>query len=158
MITKILSLATALALTMIGLAQPSHAEQTAEKSGSDEAIGLWLAASDIDLLGAELASWLRRLDLEDAAPWQYLFSTKDVQPHDRNPSFELAVQPAFGYLDVAGPWSIAKGIMLRAGVTNVAEQGGLLVTGAPPPADANGFTRAYEMLGRHVFVTLSATF
>jgi hypothetical protein len=152
MTTRILSLAAALGLTMIGLAQPLHAEQTAEKSGRDEAIGLWLAASDIDLLGAQLASWLPRFDFEDAAPWRYLFSTKDDQPHDRKN------QPAFGYLEVAGPWSIAKGIMLRAGVTHVAEQGGLLVTGAPPPANANGFGRAYEMLGRHVFVTLSATF
>jgi|KBSSwiStaDraftv2_1062776.scaffolds.fasta_scaffold108476_3 hypothetical protein len=142
------------ALALIAFATPLRASEPSEKDEGNAGIGLWLAASDIDVLGAYIANWLPSFDLENAGMWRDLFSSKDDRQRDPRPALALSAQSMSSYLDLATSWSIAKGITMRADVTG---QDGPLVPGAPP-ASGNGFAQVYEMLGRHVFVTLSAKF
>jgi len=138
------------ALALIALAAPLCASEPSEKDEGNAGIGLWLAASDIDVLGAYIANWLPFFEPPGSATGQRAERRKSD-----GPSY---LQAAAGYLELAGPWTLANGMMVRAGFTNGSDRDAPIAPGAPSAITGNRLAQVYEMLGRHVFVTLSATF
>ena len=142
-------LACTLAFAFIAAFRPVHAQQPVKQEPRD-GIALWVAASDIDVLGAYIANWLPVLEPADTAATRPSDARKDD-----GPSY---LQAAATYLDLAGPWSITNGIVLRAGFNNGPERDAPIVPGAPAAITGNRFTQVHEMLGRHVFLIFTTSF
>jgi outer membrane receptor protein involved in Fe transport len=62
--------------------------------------------------------------------------------------------PAYSYFDLDASYNIGTHLQLSAGVTNVADKGPPLVSGAPLTTDP----ATYDILGREYFVGVKATF
>ena len=141
--------ACVLAFAFIAAPRPVHAEQPMKQEPRD-GIALWVAASDIDVLGAYIANWLPFPEPADrAAP----------PPSDaRKGEGPTYLQAATSYFDLAGPWSVTSGIMLRAGFNKGPERDAPVVSAPLAAMTGNRFTQVSEMLGRHVFLVFTTSF
>lgn len=138
------------ALALIAFAMPLRASEPSEKDEGNAGIALWLAASDIDVLGIYIANWLPLFEPVGSA------TSQRTEPRKDDGSSYL--QATASDLGLAGPWTLANGMMVRAGFTNGPDRDTPIAPEAPSAITGNRLARVYEMLGRHVFVTLSATF
>jgi outer membrane receptor protein involved in Fe transport len=101
-------------------------------------------------------AWQPPADYEVAATWRYIGSTTVAPPV---PDLPVTVsQPPMNYLDLAGAWNVTKRVTLRAGVNNVTDRDPPLVIGSPPGVNGNAYAQAYDVLGRHFFLRLTAKF
>jgi len=99
------------------------------------------------------ATWRPPWNFEIAGTWRYIHSTALAD-------FKTAITalPAVSYFDIAGTWSLSKRVTLRGGINNVADRDPPPVFSLPPGVNGNTFAQVYDVLGRHVFMSLSLKF
>ena len=117
-----------------------------------------------DCAGVPLPRWRHRLratwqppwNFEAAATWRYIGKTRV------NPIFELPTLyqqlPPMSYLDLAAAWNVTKRITVRGGVNNVTDRDPPLSPGFTFLVNGNAFAQLYDVLGRHVFASVTVRF
>jgi outer membrane receptor protein involved in Fe transport len=101
-------------------------------------------------------TWQPPSSFELAATWRYIHETRAAP--DSGVPVAFSKLPSISYIDLAGSWSITKQVMLRGGVNNVADRDPPLTTGGAGALNGNAYAQIYDVLGRHVFVSLSVKF
>src|SRR5436190_22483368 len=99
------SLAFILAFAMVTFFESADAQQPVAKHQTRDGIALWAAASDIDVLGVYVTNWLQSFEPLGSATDQ-----PTVPRKDDGPSY---LQAAASHLELAGPWALANGMMVR---------------------------------------------
>jgi len=97
-------------------------------------------------------TWRTPWDLDVAATWRYTEGVKSQDPQDPGS------MGSGNYLDLAATWSIAKQWTLRGGINNVFDRDPPIIAMLNGSPGGNTFPQAYDSLGRHVFMSVSARF
>jgi outer membrane receptor protein involved in Fe transport len=66
--------------------------------------------------------------------------------------------PAMNYLDLSASWVLDKRFSLRGGISNALDRDPPLFAGAAPQGNGNTWVGTYDVLGRRIWATLTATF
>jgi outer membrane receptor protein involved in Fe transport len=85
--------------------------------------------------------------------WRYYAEVRD-RSLLTNPASQTPGVPAYHYFDLNGRWRVNDTVVLRAGVTNLADKDPPVVGGSVGLTDKN----TYDVLGRTFFVGLNLRF
>jgi outer membrane receptor protein involved in Fe transport len=111
------------------------------------------------------ATWNAPHNLQASIAWRYIGGTEyeadTNQPTiggNTTPDPLAHTIPAVNYMDVALAWQVRSGLTIRAGVNNILDQDPPLIENTiVGNANPNSYP-IYDLLGRHLFVALTAKF
>jgi outer membrane receptor protein involved in Fe transport len=95
-------------------------------------------------------TWSSPWSADLSLTWRYMGAVVN-----QNPAAIIRKLGAVNYLDISGSWSPTKSITLRAGVANATDKDPPVVAVG---SNANTFATNYDVLGRHVYASLTAKF
>ncbi|MGZ3274623.1 MAG: TonB-dependent receptor plug domain-containing protein [Caulobacteraceae bacterium] len=111
------------------------------------------------------ATWNAPHNVQASVAWRYYggatYEADTNQPTiggNTTPDPIAHTIPAVNYMDVAVSWQVRRGLTLRAGVNNILDQDPPLIENSiVGNANPNSYP-VYDLLGRHLFLSLSAKF
>ncbi len=113
-------------------------------------------------------TWTTPWDVNATLTWRYVGATK-FEGNTKNAFLSTGIidtidakTEAVNYFDLSAAWKMRTNLTLRAGVNNMFDQdpprGDSVNTGAFGGGNGNTFPQIYDVLGRNVFVSMTAEF
>jgi len=117
-------------------------------------------------------SWRHQLRLTYVTPWNFTLSAQwrflsgtQLDANQTNPLFGGPVGDTFdghigdySYFDLSGTWTVKPGVTLRAGINNLFDKDPPILDNAVTGSGTPNTFNTYDLLGRVVFVGLTAEF
>ena len=110
------------------------------------------------------SSWQTPWDVLVSADWRYIGAAK-LETNTSDPALSNGVQDVFdaklkpvSYLDLAAIWNVRKDVVLRAGVNNVFDKDPQIISSLIAQTGSPNAYPTYDLLGRTLFVGLTANF
>jgi outer membrane receptor for ferrienterochelin and colicin len=110
-------------------------------------------------------TWNAPRNIQASIAWRYIAGTEfegdSSQPTiggNKTPDPIAHTIPAVNYMDVALAWQVHPKLTLRAGVNNILDQDPPLIENAIVGGANPNTYPTYDLLGRHIFLALTAKF
>jgi iron complex outermembrane receptor protein len=109
-------------------------------------------------------SWQTPWDVLLSAQWRYIGEAK-LETNGSDPvlgngvhdTFDARLKPV-SYLDLSGTWNVRNNVVLRAGVNNVFDKDPQIISSLVAQTGSPNAYPTYDLLGRTLFVGLTANF
>ncbi len=113
------------------------------------------------------ANWATPWDVDITLSWRYIGKVS-LDQNSQDPTLNLASFgvydnfnreiPGYSYLDLAVAWNVWKGVQIRGGVNNMLDKDPPVVTSEITAGGAANTYETYDMLGRQVYLAVTAKF
>jgi len=103
-------------------------------------------------------TWNAPHDVQLSGTWRYIGHAKNEDGSDSTSDPISFKVPAVNYFDLAAAWNISEKLAVRGGVNNLFDKDPPLLANAVVGNALPNTWNAYDLVGRHLFVALTARF
>ena len=160
-----------LSATVVGTYTDSYLTQPVTGGGTYECAGLYGVTCNVPLphwKHRARLTWASQWPVTASVTWRYIGKTRfdgnDTNTFLNNGGVTAidAHTRAMNYIDLSGSWKVRTNLTLRGGVNNVFDlnppRGDSVNNGAFGGGNGNTFPQIYDVLGRNVYMSLTAEF
>lgn len=102
-------------------------------------------------------TWNAPHDVQVSGAWRYIGHATNEDPTFADDPIGRKV-PAVSYFDLAAGWNINEKVAVRGGINNIFDKNPPLLENEIVGGALPNTWNAYDLLGRHMFVSLTARF